>query len=70
MGKYKVKASELRKLSNEELVRKVIEYRKELMELRSKVINKLPLKETKKIRELRRNIARILTILRERGIKL
>ena len=70
MGKYKIKAKELRKLSNEELIKKISEWRMELINLKSKVINRLPIKETKKIREIRRNIARALTILRERGIKL
>ena len=55
-----------RKLSKEELEKKLREIRMELLALRSKALNRMPIKETKKIRELKRNVARILTILKEK----
>ena len=61
MGKHKVRASELRKLSKEEKLRLLEEWRRELITLRYKGATGNP----GRLRELRRNIARLLTILRE-----
>lgn len=60
------KASELRELGIEELKRKEEELRRELMLARIAKANQ-QLKNPLKIRELRRGIARILTIIREKG---
>ena len=56
---------ELRALSNEELVAKIKESKKELFDLRLKQSTG-SLEQPSKIRELRKNVARMKTILRER----
>lgn len=56
---------ELRTLSNEELVAKIKESKKELFELRLKQSTG-SLEKPSKIRELRKNVARMQTILKER----
>lgn len=59
-------AAELRKLSSEELHSKLEEQRKELFELRFKHAT-AQLEKTSGIPATKRNIARILTILKEKG---
>lgn len=63
-----MKANELRKMTNEELNEKLYELKKKLMELRFKnaVGN---LEKSSEIKETKRTIARILTILRERELQ-
>lgn len=62
-----MKASELRKLSTEELKEKVIELKKKLFNLRFQ--NKIgSLTNTSEIKQTKKDIARILTILREREL--
>lgn len=56
---------ELRALSNEDLVAKIKESKKELFDLRLKQSTG-SLEQPSKIRELRKNVARMKTILRER----
>ena len=56
---------ELRTLSNEELVAKINESKKELFDLRLKQSTG-SLEKPSKIRELRKNVARMQTILKER----
>ena len=56
---------ELRTLSNEELVEKIKESKKELFDLRLKQSTG-SLEKPSKIRELRKNVARMQTILKER----
>ena len=56
---------ELRTLSNEELVAKINESKKELFDLRLKQSTG-SLDKPSKIRELRKNVARMQTILKER----
>ena len=56
---------ELRALSNEELVSKIKESKKELFDLRLKQSTG-SLEKPSKIRELRKNVARMQTILKER----
>ena len=56
---------ELRALSNEELVTKIKESKKELFDLRLKQSTG-SLEKPSKIRELRKNVARMQTILKER----
>jgi large subunit ribosomal protein L29 len=65
MKKY---TEELRKKSNEELQKMVAELKEKLLKLRFK--NAFgQLDNPMEIRKTRRQIARILTILRERGVK-
>ena len=56
---------ELRALSNEELENKIKEAKKELFDLRLKQSTG-SLEKPSKIRELRKNVARMQTILKER----
>ena len=56
---------ELRALSNEEIVAKIKESKKELFDLRLKQSTG-SLEKPSKIRELRKNVARMQTILKER----
>jgi large subunit ribosomal protein L29 len=58
---------ELRSLTKEELEKKLREARLELMKERGAVASGRAVKNTSKIRNLRRLIARILTIKREKG---
>ncbi|RUM57492.1 MAG: 50S ribosomal protein L29 [Persephonella sp.] len=63
-----MKAVELRKMTNEELNEKLLELKKKLMELRFK--NAVgSLEKSSEIKETKRTIARILTILRERELQ-
>ncbi len=60
-----MKADELRALTVEELERKIKDFREELFNLRLQLaMNELD--NTARIREVRRNIARALTILTEK----
>ena len=63
-----MKVNELRKLSSEELTSKITESNKELFELRLKQSTG-SLDKPSKIRELRKNVARMKTILRERELE-
>ncbi len=60
-----MKASELRNLKTEELKAKLADVRQELMNLRFQQVTG-QLTDTSRLRLLRRDIARILTILNER----
>ena len=62
-----LKIKELRELSNRDLEGKLREYKKELFSLRMKQ-SMGTLEKPSKIKELRKDIARINTILREREI--
>ena len=62
-----MKINDLRKLSNEELTAKITEAKKELLDLRIKKSTGT-LEKPSKINELRKGIARALTILKEREI--
>ncbi|KPJ69840.1 50S ribosomal protein L29 [candidate division WOR-1 bacterium DG_54_3] len=63
-----MKSAELRELDIEELKKREDELRRELMLSRIAKVNQ-QLKNPLKLRELRREIARILTIIREKGGK-
>lgn len=65
-----LKASELRKKSTEELMKQLAELRRELLRLNSLSARGIIGKESGKVKVVRRNIARVLTVLRERGVKL
>ena len=60
-----MKVSEIRKLTNEEIQAKVIESKKELLNLRIKNATG-SLDKPSKINELRKDVARMLTVLKER----
>lgn len=62
-----MKINDLRKLSNEELTTKITEAKKELLDLRIKKSTGT-LEKPSKINELRKGIARAMTILKEREI--
>lgn len=62
-----MKNNELRELSTEELTKKVAEYKEELFNLRfSQATGNL--EKTSRIKELRKLVARIKTIIREREL--
>ena len=63
-----MKANELRKLSTEELVAKEKELKEELFNLRFQMATG-QLENPMKIKEIRKDIAKAKTILREREIK-
>ena len=60
-----MKVSELRKLSDKDLVKKIQESKKELFDLRLKQSTG-SLDKPSKVRELRKDVARMNTILNER----
>ena len=60
-----MKISELRKLSDKELQNKIIESKRELFDLRLKQSTG-SLEKPSKIKELRKDVARMKTILKER----
>ena len=59
-----MKINELRKLTNEDLNKKITESKKELLDLRIKQSTG-SLEKPSKIHELRKDVARMKTILRE-----
>ncbi|MCA9393345.1 MAG: 50S ribosomal protein L29 [Candidatus Omnitrophica bacterium] len=62
-----MKAKELRELSSQDLIAKERSFKKELFDLRN--LNRVGrVEKPSRFRELRRDIARILTILKEREI--
>lgn len=62
-----MKADKIRELTDEELVRKVSDYKEELFNLRFQVATG-QLDNPMRIRDVRKNIARCKTILRQREI--
>ncbi len=70
MPKHKVRPDEIRKMSKEERLKLLDEFRTELINLRHKAATGT-LESPGRLRELKKNIARILTIMREEelGIK-
>ncbi len=67
MSEHIIKASELRKLNDEELKIRLDEFKKELFNLRFQHHTDI-LENPSRIKHVKRNIARILTILREREL--
>ncbi|MEM5820723.1 MAG: 50S ribosomal protein L29 [Candidatus Aenigmatarchaeota archaeon] len=65
-----LRIKDIRNMKNEELIEKLKAFREELIKFKMQTEMKRPIKNVGRIRELRRTIARILTVLRERGIKL
>ncbi len=66
----RVKARELRGMSNEELLKRLRELRNELLRLRTASGRGTIANESGKVKSIRRDIARVLTVLNERGLKL
>lgn len=64
----KLRPSELRKYTPEKLKETLYQLRAELIRLKTSSERGLAQKESGKIRITRRNIARILTIMREKGV--
>ena len=64
MGKHKIKPEEIRKMSAEERLKLLNELSVELINLRHKAATGT-LESPGRLREVRKNIARILTIIRE-----
>ncbi|MHA1595353.1 MAG: 50S ribosomal protein L29 [Candidatus Baldrarchaeia archaeon] len=62
-----LRSDEIRRLSREEREKKLKELRAELLRLRSKKSMSGVVENPGRIREIRRTIARILTIMREIG---
>ena len=62
-----MKVNELRKLTSEDLNKKITESKKELLDLRIKQSTG-SLEKPSKIHELRKDVARMKTILREREL--
>ncbi len=62
-----MEASELREMGAGELVKKLDDARKELFNLRMRIAGQQP--NTTKIRELRRDVARLLAVLSEKGVR-
>jgi ribosomal protein L29 len=65
-----MKIKELRSLSNDALKAKLDEVRLDLSIEKRKITSTGVASKKVKVRELRRTIAQILTLLRERGVKL
>ncbi len=63
-----MKAAEIRKLESHEIQAKLEEAREELMNLRFQQVTG-QLTDTSRLRQVRRDIARMLTILRERELQ-
>ena len=63
-----MKTNEIRKLSTEEINKKITESKEELFNLRMKQATGT-LENPSRIRELRKTVARLKTILREREIE-
>ncbi|MGV8026896.1 MAG: 50S ribosomal protein L29 [Anaerolineaceae bacterium] len=63
-----MKIEEIRKFSDEELKTKVLDAKKEYMELRFQHVSG-QLTDTSKLKMTRRNIAKIETVIQEREIK-
>lgn len=63
-----MKVSEIRALETKELLAKVEEFKKELFELRFKQATG-QLENTARVREVRKSIAKIKTVIRERELE-
>lgn len=63
---HQLKAKQLKELSEEGLWEKLQELRAELARLRAKSVRGTIAKESGKLKAVRRDIARVLTVLREK----
>ncbi len=64
-----VKKKELKEMSNDKINEKIAGLRKELMKARAKSASKVAPENPGKVREIRRTIARMLTLKKQRGNK-
>ena len=62
-----MEAGELRELTADELMRKLADTERELFTLRLRVASQRP--DATKIRKLRRDVARLKTVLGEQGVR-
>ena len=62
-----MKAKEIRSLSNEDLDVKLVELKKELLKLNAQISTGTTPKSPGQVKEVKKNIARILTILTEKA---
>lgn len=60
-----MRVHEMRKTGEEDLKKKLIELRKELVKLNAQVATGTQIKSPGQIRQIKRNIARISTVLKE-----
>jgi len=60
-------SSELREMGADELLKRLEDSQKELFNLRLRIAGQTP--NTTKIRELRRNVAKLKTVLSEKGVR-
>ncbi|OYT61558.1 MAG: 50S ribosomal protein L29 [Thermofilum sp. ex4484_15] len=65
----KLKAKDIRQMSHEERLRKLRELRIELMKLRGQLSAGGIVENPSRIKEIRKAIARILTVIREEELK-
>ncbi len=63
-----MKANEVREMTDRELENKLTEYKQELFNLRFQMAAG-QLENHMRIRDVRRNIARVKTVIRERGLR-
>ncbi len=63
-----MKARDLRELSNDELMQRVQEWKRKLLNLRFQLASG-QLTNTAEIKKTKKDIARALTVLRERGVR-
>ena len=63
-----LRANEIRKMSPEEIKKRLNELKLELMKLKGNVKMHRPVQNTGRIKEIKRTIARLLTILNEKGV--
>lgn len=60
-------SSELREMGADELLKRLEDSQKELFNLRLRIAGQTP--NTTKIRQLRRNVAKLKTVLSEKGVR-
>ncbi len=65
-----IRKSELKSMDEKKLKEKLIDLRKELMKAKGKSASKAMPENPGKVREIKKTIARILTILNQRGIRI
>ena len=64
-----LRLSKIKTMENKELKKKINEFKKELIKIRGKISSKISPESPGRVKEIRRTIARIKTILKIRGEK-
>jgi large subunit ribosomal protein L29 len=59
---------EIRKLKLEELEKKIVDLKKELMRMRTQIAQGTPPEKPGRVKQIKRTIAKILTVKNERGV--